>query len=124
VFGVFHVAPAAIGFSDDSAVFVIDSDGPANRCVVPGRRVTSSNTAYSKASLQFQLLGREKGPFSELNRRGSGFSGAMRISGSKDFGSGLGGCLQYGRGESEPEAENYPPSSIRRAENGNETIDL
>jgi hypothetical protein len=57
VFGVFHVTPAAIRFSDDSAVFVIDSDSPANRCV------TSSNTASSKASLQFQLLGREKGPF-------------------------------------------------------------
>ena len=27
-------------------------------------------------------------------------------------------------GKSEPEAGNYPPSSIRHAENGNETLDL
>jgi len=30
VFDVFHVTPAAIRFSDNPAVFVIDSDSPAN----------------------------------------------------------------------------------------------
>ena len=78
-----------------------------------------------KASLQFQLLVREKGPFPELNRRGNEFSGAMRISGLKDSGRDWGGCPPVmAEGKSEPEAGNYPPSLIRHAEKGNETIDL
>jgi hypothetical protein len=82
---------------------VIDSDGPANRCVVPRRRVTSSNTAYSKASLQFQLLGREKGAFQ--GSTGVEVNFLDRRTRGRDWVA----VSSMAEGKSEPEAENYPP---------------
>ena len=91
--------------------------------MVLGWRVTSSHTAYFKASLQFQLLSREKGAFQSSTGVEVNF---LVLCGFLDQRTRVGNEFAVSgiaEGKSEPEAENYPPSSIRHAENGNETLD-